>query len=128
MLQDGLVGETYNIGGWSEKTNLDVVQTLCDILDELKPVSSEGPVTGGKKPLSTYRSLITFVKDRPGHDRRYAIDTRKIERELGWKPLETFTSGLHKTATWYLQNQRWVANVASGSYRTWINQQYGIGV
>ncbi len=127
VLQGGLVGETYNIGGWSEKTNLDVVQTLCDILDELKPMSGAWPAAGREKPLTTYRSLITFVKDRPGHDRRYAIDASKIARELGWKPLETFESGLHKTVTWYLQNPRWSANVTSGAYRTWIDQQYGTG-
>ncbi|MBL8074938.1 MAG: dTDP-glucose 4,6-dehydratase [Nitrospira sp.] len=121
VLQGGLVGETYNIGGRSEKTNLHVVQTLCDILDELAPPASY------HVPLTTYRSLITFVKDRPGHDRRYAMDASKVERALGWKPLETFESGLRKTVTWYLDNQRWVANVASGAYRSWIDQQYGAG-
>ena len=118
VLQGGLVGETYNIGGWSEKANLDVVQTLCGILDELAP-----PATC-HLPLITYRSLITFIKDRPGHDRRYAMDARKLERELGWKPLETFETGLRKTITWYLQNQRWVGNVTSGAYRNWVSQHY----
>ncbi len=121
VLQSGLVGETYNIGGCSEKTNVDVVQALCDTLDGLAPPATR------HLPLATYRSLITFVKDRPGHDRRYAIDASKVERELGWKPLETFESGLRKTVTWYLQNPRWSANVTSGAYRTWIDQQYGTG-
>jgi len=121
VLLVGLVGETYNVGGWSEKTNLDVVQILCDILDELAPPATR------RLPLATYRSLITFVTDRPGHDRRYAIDAGKIERELGWKPVETFESGIRKTVKWYLDNQRWVANVKSGAYREWVNKQYGSG-
>lgn len=132
VLAGGRVGETYNIGGWNEKTNLEVVQTLCDILDELKPVSGKWEVGSGKwplppppSPLTTYRSLITFVKDRPGHDRRYAIDAGKLERELGWKPQETFETGIRKTVVWYLENQRWVANVASGAYRGWVKKQYG---
>ncbi len=119
VLQGGLVGETYNIGGWSEKANLEVVQTLCDILDELAPTAAH------HLPFATYRSLITFVKDRPGHDRRYAIDARKLERELGWKPLETFETGLRRTVEWYLANQSWVSNVASGAYRNWVERQYG---
>jgi len=132
VLQAGRVGETYNVGGWSEKTNLEVVQTLCDILDELKPVSGKWEVGSGKTPLPTahsllptYRSLITYVADRPGHDRRYAIDATKIERELGWKPEETFETGIRKTVKWYLDNQRWVANVMSGAYREWCERQYG---
>ncbi|MBX3303210.1 MAG: dTDP-glucose 4,6-dehydratase [Nitrospira sp.] len=144
VLDGGRVGETYNIGGWNEKTNLDVVQTLCDILDELRPLnpaSGEGQVGSGKdssslpasqlplstahSPLTTYRSLITFVQDRPGHDRRYAIDASKLERELGWKPQETFETGLRKTVVWYLANQSWVANVTSGGYRRWVERQYG---
>ncbi|MFO0697648.1 MAG: dTDP-glucose 4,6-dehydratase [Nitrospira sp.] len=116
VLQGGLVGETYNIGGWSEQANLDVVQTLCGILDELQP-RGDG---------RSYASQIAFIKDRPGHDRRYAMDARKLEQELGWKPLETFETGLRKTITWYLQNQRWVGNVTSGAYRNWIGQHYGI--
>ena len=119
VLQSGLAGETYNVGGRSEKTNLEVVHTLCDILDELAPPAACHP------PLATYRSLITFVTDRPGHDRRYAIDAGKIERELGWKPEETFETGIRKTVRWYLDNQRWVANVISGAYREWCERQYG---
>ncbi len=115
VLEGGLVGETYNIGGWNEKANLDVVQTLCDILDELRPRSD------GKR----YADQITFVKDRPGHDRRYAIDASKLERELGWKPQETFETGIRKTVLWYLENQPWVANVTSGAYRDWCERQYG---
>jgi len=119
VLEGGRVGETYNIGGWNEKANLDVVQTLCDVLDELAPPAA------GHLPLATYRSLITFVKDRPGHDRRYAIDASKLERELGWKPQETFETGIRKTVLWYLENQRWAANVTSGAYCNWIGRQYG---
>src|SRR6185437_4539262 len=115
VLGKGLVGETYNIGGWNEKANLDVVQTLCDILDELRPRSD------GKR----YADQITFVKDRLGHDRRYAIDASKLERELGWKPQETFETGIRKTVAWYLDNQSWVANITSGAYRNWIDKQYG---
>jgi dTDP-glucose 4,6-dehydratase len=125
VLKTGQVGGTYNIGGGSEKTNLDVVHILCDVLDELKPVSGKWQVGSGTPPLPTYRSLITFVKDRPGHDRRYAMDSRKLERELGWKPQETFETGIRKTVTWYLENQSWVANVTSGAYRNWIERQYG---
>ena len=119
VLEAGRVGETYNIGGGNEKANLEVVHTLCDILDELAP-----PATC-HLPLATYRSLITFVKDRPGHDRRYAIDASKLERELGWKPQETFETGIRKTVVWYLENQSWVANVTSGAYRNWVERQYG---
>lgn len=126
VLEAGRVGETYNVGGKNEKTNLDVVHVLCDILDELRPLNpTSGERQAGK---TTYRSLITFVKDRPGHDRRYAIDASKIERELGWKPQETFETGLSKTVAWYLANQRWVANVTSGAYRDWLRRQYGTGV
>jgi dTDP-glucose 4,6-dehydratase len=122
VLEAGRVGETYNVGGKNEKTNLDVVHTLCDILDELAP-----PATGNL-PLTSYRSLIAFVKDRPGHDRRYAIDASKLERELGWRPRETFETGVRKTVAWYLVNQSWVANVTSGAYRDWLGRQYGPGV
>ncbi len=115
VLEAGKVGETYNIGGWNEKTNLEVVRTLCAVLDELKPRID------GKK----YAEQITFVKDRPGHDRRYAIDARKIERELGWKPQETFETGIRKTVQWYLDNQTWVKGVTSGAYRQWVGRQYG---
>ncbi|OPL12547.1 MAG: dTDP-glucose 4,6-dehydratase [delta proteobacterium MLS_D] len=114
VIEAGTVGETYNIGGWNEKANLDVVHTLCDMLDELRPRDD------GK----SYREQITFVKDRPGHDRRYAIDATKLERELGWKPEETFETGIRKTVQWYLDNADWVRNVTTGSYRDWIEKQY----
>ncbi len=115
VLEGGRVGETYNIGGWSEKANLDVVETLCAILDGLKP-----RIDG-----RSYKSQIAFVKDRPGHDRRYAINAGKLALELGWKPQETFETGINKTVVWYLENQSWVANVTSGTYRNWIGKQYG---
>ena len=115
VLEAGTPGETYNIGGWNEKPNIEVVKTLCRILDE------ESPKADG----TSYAEQITFVKDRPGHDRRYAIDARKIETELGWKPVETFETGIRKTVRWYLDHQEWVANVASGGYRDWINTHYG---
>ena len=113
VLQSGKPGETYNIGGWNEKKNLDVVHTLCDLLDQLRP-----------KAGASYRDQITYVKDRPGHDRRYAIDARKLERELGWKPAETFETGLAKTVQWYLDNQVWSDEVASGEYRKWVETNY----
>ena len=119
VLEKGRLGEVYNVGGWNEKANLDIVHTVCDILDELSPPATH------HLPLTTYRSLITFVTDRPGHDRRYAIDARKIERELGWKPAETFDTGIRKTVQWYLDNQGWVNNVLSGNYRQWVEKQYG---
>jgi len=114
VLERGVVGETYNIGGCNEKTNLEVVYTLCDLLDELKPLEDG----------QSYKEQITFVKDRPGHDRRYAIDTTKIVGELGWKPEETFETGICKTVKWYLENQDWVANVQSGEYQNWLNKNY----
>ncbi len=114
VLEAGKLGETYNVGGWNEKANLDVVQALCSILDELKP----------KADGTSYKEQLTFVKDRPGHDRRYAIDATKLERELGWKPAETFDTGIRKTVEWYLQNQAWVNNVTSGEYRNWVSKQY----
>jgi len=113
VLARGRVGETYNIGGWNEKTNLDVVHTLCDLLDALRPKAS-----------GSYRQQITFIGDRPGHDRRYAIDARKLERELGWRPAETFETGLRKTVQWYLDNPGWVKDVTSGEYRNWVARQY----
>jgi len=112
VMNEGKLGETYNIGGWNEKTNLEVVHTICAILDELRPQATP------------YSDLITFVKDRPGHDQRYAIDASKIERELGWKPQETFETGLRKTVEWYLSNREWVTNVTSGDYRAWVQKQY----
>jgi dTDP-glucose 4,6-dehydratase len=112
VLADGKPGETYNIGGWNEKTNLEVVHALCDILDQLAPKSG------------SYRDQIAYVKDRPGHDRRYAIDARKIERELGWKPTETFDSGVRKTVQWYLNHQDWVSDIQSGEYLKWVAQNY----
>lgn len=115
VLEAGRVGETYNIGGWNEKANLDVVKTICARLDQLRPRSDGKP----------YAEQITFVKDRPGHDRRYAIDARKIERELGWKPQETFETGIEKTVQWYLDHPKWVQGVTSGEYRKWIGKQYG---
>ena len=114
VLDVGKVGETYNVGGWNEKANIVVVRTICALLDELKPKAS-----------GRYEEQITFVEDRAGHDRRYAIDARKLEKELGWKPVETFESGIRKTVLWYLENDEWIKNVTSGEYRTWINQQYG---
>ena len=116
VLEAGKLGETYNVGGWNEKPNLDVVHTICAILDELRPKAD-----GGK-----YSHQISFVKDRPGHDRRYAIDARKLERELGWKPQETFETGIRKTIEWYLDNQDWVQNVTSGAYREWVGKQYEV--
>ncbi|SEN64935.1 dTDP-glucose 4,6-dehydratase [Nitrosomonas marina] len=115
VLETGKPGETYNIGGWNEKRNIDIVQTICALLQELV-VSS---------PVGDYHKLITYVADRPGHDTRYAIDARKIERDLNWKPAETFDSGIRKTVQWYLDNQDWIASVQTGSYRQWIDQHYG---
>jgi dTDP-glucose 4,6-dehydratase len=114
VIEAGKVGEVYNVGGWNEKANLDVVHTLCTILDELNPRVDGKP----------YKEQITYVKDRPGHDRRYAIDASKIERELGWKPAETFETGIKKTVQWYLDNQSWVENVTSGAYQNWVGKQY----
>jgi dTDP-glucose 4,6-dehydratase len=114
VLAGGNPGETYNIGGWNEKPNLEIVETICSILDELCP----------QDPVLPHRNLLTFVKDRPGHDRRYAMDARKIERELGWKPKETFETGIRKTIEWYLHNEDWVKEVTAGSYRQWIASQY----
>lgn len=113
VLEGGRLGETYNVGGWNEQTNLSVVHTICDLLDELQP-----------KAQGSYRDQIKHITDRPGHDRRYAIDARKIERELGWKPTETFTTGLRKTVEWYLANDAWVAQVQSGDYMKWVDLQY----
>ncbi|QPN46789.1 dTDP-glucose 4,6-dehydratase [Priestia aryabhattai] len=126
VLEAGSFGEPYNIGGWNEKANIDIVKTLCALLDEMAPAAARQVInqqTG--KPVENYAELITYVTDRPGHDRRYAIDARKIERELGWKPAETFDTGIRKTVAWYLANQEWVKGVMDGSYRDWVAQQYG---
>ncbi len=114
VLARGTLGETYNIGGWNEKANIDIVKTVCALLDELRP-----------DPAGKHERLITYVKDRPGHDRRYAIDARKIERDLGWRPAETFETGIRKTVQWYLANEDWSARVLSGAYREWVSKQYG---
>lgn len=114
VLAGGVPGETYNIGGWNEKPNIEIVHTICALLDELRP-SSDG----------SHARLITYVSDRPGHDRRYAIDARKIEHRLGWRPTETFETGIRKTVAWYLDSQDWVKNVVSGAYRQWCTSQYG---
>jgi dTDP-glucose 4,6-dehydratase len=113
VLERGRVGEVYNIGGWNEQPNIDIVRSICRLLDELRP-----------DPAGSYSRLITYVKDRPGHDRRYAIDARKIERELGWRPAETFESGLRKTVQWYLDHPDWIAGVQSGAYRQWLDANY----
>jgi dTDP-glucose 4,6-dehydratase len=113
VLRDGQPGDTYNIGGWNEKPNIEIVETICDLVDEMAPRAGD-----------SRRGLITFVKDRPGHDRRYAMDARKIERELGWKPKATFESGIRQTVRWYLENEQWVRNVTSGSYRQWVATHY----
>ncbi|MBD0306499.1 MAG: dTDP-glucose 4,6-dehydratase [Nitrospiraceae bacterium] len=116
VLAAGRIGETYNVGGRNEKANLDVVRAVCALLDEMKPRAD------GK----SYKEQITFVRDRPGHDRRYAIDAAKIERELDWSPAETFETGLRKTVQWYLDNRSWVQNVTSGAYRQWVERQYRV--
>lgn len=114
VLEAGQLGEVYNVGGWNEKANLDVVNTLCHILDELSP----------RADAKSYAEQITYVTDRPGHDRRYAIDAGKLERELGWKPAETFETGIRKTVQWYLDHQDWVGNVLSGDYQSWLDKNY----
>lgn len=114
VLEAGQLGETYNVGGWNEKPNIDIVHTICRLLDQLRP-RADG---------RSYAEQITHVTDRPGHDRRYAIDAHKIERELGWKPAETFDTGIAKTVQWYLDHPQWVANVQSGAYREWVSKQY----
>ena len=115
VLQGGRLGETYNVGGWNEQPNIEIVRIVCSLLDELRP-RADG---------ASYTNQITYVKDRPGHDRRYAIDARKIERELGWKPAETFATGIRKTVQWYLEHPGWVERVQSGAYRQWVQAQYG---
>ncbi len=114
VLEAGKLGETYNVGGWNEKPNIEIVNTVCALLDELRPKADGKP----------YKEQITYVTDRPGHDRRYAIDARKLEAELGWKPAETFDTGIRKTVEWYLANSEWVRNVQSGAYREWVEKQY----
>ena len=113
VLAGGRVGQTYNVGGWNEKPNIEIVQTVCRLLDEMRP-----------DPAGSHSRLITYVTDRPGHDRRYAIDARKLERELGWKPAETFETGIRKTVRWYLDHADWVAQVQSGAYRDWVSTNY----
>lgn len=115
VLEAGSVGETYNVGGWNEKPNIEIVQTVCALLDELRP-RADG---------TSYTAQVTHVKDRPGHDRRYAIDARKLQAELGWTPAETFETGIRKTVLWYLDHPEWVAHVQSGAYRQWVRAQYG---
>ncbi len=117
VLAAGQLGETYNIGGWNEKPNIEIVNTICALLDKLRP-RADG---------AGYGEQITYVTDRPGHDRRYAIDARRIERELGWKPAETFETGIEKTVAWYLDNAGWVEDVQSGAYRAWVEKHYGDG-
>jgi dTDP-glucose 4,6-dehydratase len=114
VLEAGTVGEVYNVGGWNEKPNLEIVHTVCALLDELRPRADGQP----------YQQQIAYVTDRPGHDRRYAIDATKLARELGWKPAETFETGIRKTVQWYLDNQGWVSNIQSGSYRDWVEKNY----
>jgi dTDP-glucose 4,6-dehydratase len=114
VLEAGNVGKVYNVGGWNEKPNLDIAHTVCALLDELRPRADGQP----------YSAQITYVTDRPGHDRRYAIDARKLERELGWKPAETFETGIRKTVQWYLENQGWVSNIQSGAYLEWVEKNY----
>lgn len=114
VLTAGRVGETYNVGGWNEKPNIEIVGAICKLLDELRP----------REDGKSYREQIAYVKDRPGHDRRYAIDARKLERELGWKPTETFETGIRKTVQWYLDHPQWVRNVQSGAYREWVHKHY----
>jgi dTDP-glucose 4,6-dehydratase len=113
VLARGRIGETYNVGGWNEKPNIEIVKTVCTLLDEMQP-----------DPAGSHSRLITYVTDRPGHDRRYAIDARKIERELGWRPAETFETGIRKTVRWYLDNADWVSHVQSGAYRDWVASNY----
>jgi len=113
VLEAGKLGETYNIGGWNEKPNIEIVHTVCALLDELRP-----------DPQGPYSRLITHVKDRPGHETRYAIDARKIERDLGWRPAETFATGIRKTVQWYLDHPEWVQRVQSGTYRDWVAHHY----
>lgn len=114
VLEAGTLGDVYNVGGWNEKPNIEIVHAICALLDELRP-RADG---------ASYSTQITYVTDRPGHDRRYAIDATKLQRELGWKPAETFETGIRKTVQWYLENNAWVDNVTSGTYRTWIEKQY----
>jgi dTDP-glucose 4,6-dehydratase len=115
VLQAGRVGQVYNVGGWNEKANIEIVHTVCDLLDEMRP----------RPDGASYRQQITHVSDRPGHDRRYAIDASRLHEELGWKPAETFDTGIRKTVRWYLDHPGWVERVQSGAYRDWVQTQYG---
>lgn len=126
VVSEGVIGETYNIGGHNEKANIEVVRTICSILDELVPVNKNNKLSSTEQAvkITQYADLITYVKDRPGHDVRYAIDASKIEKELGWVPEESFETGIRKTVEWYLDNEEWTTNVQSGEYRKWVEKQY----
>jgi dTDP-glucose 4,6-dehydratase len=124
ILQHGIAGETYNVGGECEKRNIDVVHAICDVLEELSPAGLNPALRKASPAVKRYRDLITFVPDRPGHDRRYAIDCKKIKKELGWKQRYGFSEGLKQTISWYLNNTAWVESIRSGEYLRWIDKNY----